>query len=284
MSKYTKHLIIVGTARSGTSWLSELIAQQHRYRILFEPEQETRTKKGYLLCDKWFENRADAGKMADDYLKKIFANRVDSDWIGQASNRSFKRHLWPFVPKKYIIKFVRANLSAKYMNDAFQIPVIHIIRNPYDVLQSQLRSNFPWLTDLSHFAKQENLVNLVKENFGFDISDPSPFSKLELLTIRWCIENVLPLEVMELYQNNSAVIKYEDLRENIQVFYELCEKFDIKPVDNIVDIYNKPSSKTHSKSSLVTKEKQKFEWNKEQLREVNGILKMFKTSLYPLKS
>lgn len=40
MSKYNNHLVVLGSARSGTSWLSELIAQQHRYRMLFELEIE----------------------------------------------------------------------------------------------------------------------------------------------------------------------------------------------------------------------------------------------------
>src|SRR5690606_19122620 len=125
MAKYHKHIIIVGTARSGTSWLSETIARQHRYRMLFEPVQETRTKKGYLLCDKWLVNKKESAE-AHAYLKQVFANRVDCNWIAQNSNRKFKRHLWPWLPKKYVIKYVRANLSAKYMNETFQIPVIHM--------------------------------------------------------------------------------------------------------------------------------------------------------------
>src|SRR5690606_19281336 len=130
-----------------------------------------------------------------------------------------KRHLWPFIPKKYVIKFVRANLLAKYINTSFQIPVIHIIRSPYEVIASQLRVNFPWLTDLSNFTSQPKLVHLIKNRFEVDISHHSHYSKLELLTFRWCIENVIPLEVLEPYTNNSAVIKYEDLVGDIQVFY-----------------------------------------------------------------
>ena len=57
MSKFNKHIIVVGTARSGTSWLSETMAQKHRYRMLFEPEHQTRTKKGYLICDQWIDSK-----------------------------------------------------------------------------------------------------------------------------------------------------------------------------------------------------------------------------------
>src|SRR5690554_2517705 len=112
MERFNKHIVIVGSARSGTSWLSEVIARQFRYRMLFEPEHEFNTEKGKIICDQWLNKQNDSLE-AHKYLIKVFQNRVDSDWIGQISNRKYKMHLWPFIPEKYIIKFVRANLSAK---------------------------------------------------------------------------------------------------------------------------------------------------------------------------
>ncbi|RFN60051.1 sulfotransferase domain-containing protein [Marixanthomonas ophiurae] len=280
MSRYSKHIIIVGSARSGTSWLSETIAQQNRYRMLFEPEHETQTEKGHLLCDKWLEETSEA-KKANRYLKQVFANRVDNDWIAQNSNRKWKRHLWPFIPKKYIIKFVRANLAAKYMNETFEIPLIHLLRNPYDTLYSQQRNNFPWLIDLSHFQEQEKLVELIKNRFDFNITDVKALSKLETLTVRWCIENVLPLEVLQPYQGRSKVIRYEALRKDIAVFHEICNYFVIEPIKNIEEVYTKPSSKTHHKSSIVTKEKKEVTFTSNELQQINSILDIFKTKLYP---
>lgn len=150
MKRYSKHIIIAGSARSGTSWLSEVIARQFRYRMLFEQEHEFNTKKGILIADQWIQDHTDASE-AHLYLKEVFANRVDNEWIAQLSNRKYKMHLLPFIPKKYVIKFVRANLSAKYMNENFKIPVIYIIRNPYDILASQQWVMFPWLYNLNHF-------------------------------------------------------------------------------------------------------------------------------------
>ena len=116
MSRYQKHIVILGSARSGTSWLSELMALQHRYRMLFEPEHEFNTENGKLICDRYLL-KAHVSDAINDYLKRVFSNRVDSDWIAQLSNRKWKRHLWPFIPKKYVIKFVRCNLAAHYLSD-----------------------------------------------------------------------------------------------------------------------------------------------------------------------
>lgn len=280
MAKFNKHVIIVGTARSGTSWLSETIARQHRYRMLFEPEQETRTRRGYLLCDQWIQNREEAPE-AHHYLKQVFANRVDCDWIAQNSNRRFKRHLWPLVPKKYIIKFVRANLLASFMNATFEIPIIHMIRNPYAVIQSQLQVNFPWLTDMRHFAGQPKLVKLIHDYASLNIKDLSGFSKVQLLALRWCIENVIPLELLPSAKGHYEVVRYEDLFEDLQYFYQLCDRFDLQPISSLEQDYRFPSSKTHSRSALLTKKSSYSMDSTSDLDAIQGILNTFKTQLYP---
>lgn len=283
MKRFNKHIVIVGSARSGTSWLSEVIARQFRYRMLFEPEHEFNTENGKFICDQWLQTKTKSLK-AHQYLIKIFQNRVDNDWIGQISNRKYKMHLWPFIPKKYIIKFVRANLSAKYINEKFQIPVIHIIRNPYDVLASQQRVNFPWLYNLEHFKNQKELVETVKQEFNFDLLENTKnFSPLEILTLRWCLENVLPLQVWENYRYKNRIIKYEDLRNDIQIFLDLCKDFDLEPLSNIKTEYDRPSSKTHPKSTIINKEAKNLKFSSEELQRINAVLDVFKCNLYPQK-
>ncbi|WP_299101284.1 sulfotransferase domain-containing protein [uncultured Winogradskyella sp.] len=283
MPKFNKHIIVVGTARSGTSWLSETMAQQHRYRMLFEPEHETRTKKGYLLCDQWLTSDTNTSE-THRYISQVLKNRVDCDWIAQNSNRKYKLHLWPFIPKKYVIKFVRANLAAQYINSAFNVPVIHIIRNPYDVILSQKRSNFPWLYDLSIFTAQEKLVQLIKEKFNYDISTYTKLTNIEKLCLRWCIENVVPLEVFNGYKNKAAVVKYEDLVSNIDVYYNLCKSFEIEPISNLESHYRKPSSKTHPKSELISAQNQtKAKITEADKARVNELLDIFETQLYKIE-
>lgn len=278
-NKFNRHVIVVGSARSGTSWLSETLAQPFRYRMLFEPEQETRTKKGYLLCDKWLTSKEDSLE-AYTYLIKVFNNRVDCDWIAQNSNRKFKRHLWPFIAKKFIIKFVRCNLSAHYFNTEFGIPVIHIIRNPYDVIRSQQQVKFPWLYDLSHFTKQEKLVQLILENFNFDIRQFKSLTDVEVLTLRWCIENVIPLEVLEPYSNTASVVRYEDLSSDINLFHELCTTYNLEPVSNLERYFNQPSSKTLPEGGFYKKDTKVNMLPESTIIVINKVLDVFKTTLY----
>ncbi|TDU34415.1 hypothetical protein BXY82_2736 [Gelidibacter sediminis] len=279
MSKFNKQVIVVGSARSGTSWLSETLAQPFRYRMLFEPDQETRTKRGHLLCDQWLTSKADSPE-AYSYLKSVFHNRVDCDWIAQNSNRTFKRHLWPFIPKRYIIKFVRCNLSAHYMNSEFGIPLIHIIRNPYDIIRSQEQVKFPWLYDLSKFAQQKKLVKLIQDGFNYDISSVKHLTDVEILTLRWCIENVIPLEVLKPYSVNASVVRYEDLLDNVDLFYNLCATYNLEPAVNLEKHFKQPSSKTHPNSAILKNHGEIKSLPKQTLKEINAILDIFKTTLY----
>lgn len=280
MKTYNKHLVVLGSARSGTSWLSELFAQQHRYRMLFEPEHEFNTKKGKLICDKYLTN-VNATYSVKTYLKRVFKNQVDNDWIAQISNRKWKRHLWPFIPKKYIIKFVRFNLSAHLLIDEFQIPTIFVIRNPYDVLASQNRVRFPWLFDLSHFSSQPELCDLIQKEFGFDISNIQNLSNLDKLSLRWCIENSVPFinnghDKIELY-------KHEDLRNDKNLFLKICKDHQLEPLKNIDEVYTKPSSKTHPRSKVRKEKSPDAKFTPEEYQTINKYLDIFQIDFYARK-
>lgn len=158
--------------------------------------------------------------------------------------------MWPFIPKKFIIKFVRFNLSGHFLYREYQIPVAHIIRNPFDVIKSQKRVSFPWLYDFSYFLKQAHLVKLVKEKFDYELKQIDQKSDTEKLEVRWCLENVIPLEVDEIPSKNYHVIKHEDLRQNINIYKNLCADLNLEVVINLENEYKKPSSKAHPKSTV----------------------------------
>lgn len=284
MKIYKKHVVIVGSARSGTSWLAELIARQFRYRLLFEPEHETNTPQGKLICDRYI-TAENTNKEIDTYFNKIFSNRIDSRWVAQSSNRKFKMHLWPLLPKKYIIKLVRCNLAAYHINENYKIPLIHIIRNPYEVLHSQNRVKFDWLYNLSRFQQEEELFEKVFDNYGMDLTGAQQFSELEKLCVRWCLENVIPLELNEPYPFRSEVVRHEKLKNDISVFYELCRKFDLEPQKELKEKYGLPSSKTHPKSSVINKgSSPAVIFTAKEYKMINKILDIFEVSLYPRRS
>lgn len=280
MKSYTKHIAVFGSARSGTSWLAEIIARQHRYRLLFEPEHPINTKKGKLISDVYLtKNQND--KQIDAYLKQVFANRVDNDWIAQLSNRKYKRHLWPYIPKKYVIKFVRCNLMAAYISEQFQMPLIHIVRNPYDVISSQQRVKFPWLYDMSSFTNQPQLLDLIWDKYGMSLDDIKKMNDVETLAFRWCLENEVPLQTQAPYTFKHKVVRHEILRGNLQEFLSLCDFFNLEPLENIHDEYTRPSSKTHPKSAIRSNKEAKQKLESADIKKINTILDIFESQQYP---
>ena len=276
MSRNQNHIVILGSARSGTSWLSEIIALQHRYRILFEPEHEFNTEKGKLICDRYLTGSS-ASNNIKNYFKRVFSNRVDSDWIAQLSNRKWKRHLWPFIPKKFVIKFVRCNLAVSYMTDEFKIPILFIVRNPYDVIASQRRIKFPWLYDLTWFKSQDVLCEVIKINYNYDLRKAKELSDFEKLCLRWCIENSVPFLNKD---QNFELLKYETVKGNIEVYLNLCKKYGLKPLSNIKTVFNQPSSKTHKKSEIITGKTSSRKLSSEEYVILNNYLGIFKIHLY----
>lgn len=280
MPNFNKHLIVLGSARSGTSWLSENLSKPFRYRMLFEPEHPDRTKNGKLIADQWFTSQKPASNPAKKYLTKVFNNRVDSDWIAQNSNRKYKRHLWPFIPKQFVIKFIRMNLALTYLSETFKIPIVFVIRHPFEVIASQKRVNFPWLRDFSFFLKQPELVAFIAKQFNYDLTEIQNKSYIEQLTVRWCIENVIPLQYQELPKHNFYVLKHEDLREDIQIYKKLCEDLNLDILPTIDEEYKKPSTKTHPKSKVRGSEDKRQLITSEEKAEIIEVLHQFKQELY----
>lgn len=280
MRNFNKHVIVMGSARSGTSWLCESLAQAFRYRLLFEPDHPINVPEAAIFADKNLNENEDYPKI-NKFLKRVFSNRIDSDWIAQNSNRKFKMHLWPFLPKKYIIKFIRSNLTMGYLNEKFRIPIIFLTRNPYDVIASQNRVKFPWLYDLSVFQNQKELVNLVFEKTGIDICT-NTFCDIEILTIRWCIENVIPLKHQKVGLKKIKIIKYEDLKGNFDFFKQICDDFSIDLAPNMEELYTRPSSKTHPKSNIRKGVSSNNLISEIEHNKIKHILTLFKLDFYKI--
>lgn len=281
-TKYPKCLVIVGSGRSGTSWLSETMSKTFRYRLLFEPDQDHQIKAGEVLTDKYLLPGGQYPEV-DSYLKKVFRNRIDSDWIAQNSFRKYKMHLWPFLSKKYIIKFVRVNLGSLYIQEQFNLPVVHIIRNPYSVIFSQDRVKFPWLYDFSKFQAQEHLLDMVNESYGIDLT--ATYDDIEKLAIRWALENIYTIQHQKGYAQKVDLYKQEDLADNIDLFREICMKYNLEEPKNLESIYKKPSSKTHPNSNIRADKKSDYRSliKADDKKKINAILERFEMTIYPFQ-
>jgi hypothetical protein len=247
-------VLVFGSGRSGTSWLSETMARPRGYRLLFEPEHEVHVPEGRVLTDRLLlpgSSYADA----DRFLIKLFKNHIDNDWIAQHSYRKYKMHLWPFIVKKKIVKFVRCNLSMHYMVQRFNLPSVYIRRNPYSTIFSQKRVDFPWLTDLTRFKNDPAIAKGVADMCGRDLLKKD-LTYLQLLALRWAIENLLPFHMFPATAASSQLIcmEYETLKGNMDQYINLLDQVGLQAPQDLAGQFRKPSSKTHPRSSIIVGE------------------------------
>src|SRR5690606_4110150 len=222
-----------------------------------------------------FENgRFNAKTLA--FIKRVFKNRIDNDWIAQMSFRKFKLHLWPFIPKFYVIKFVRANLALAAFSKNFHIPTIFITRHPHAVIFSQQRVRFPWLYDLNIFAAQETLHNYLFEKTGINLKTEK-FTDIQKLAVRWGIEN----QLFEIPKNETVRhYYYEDLKGNLSLIKEIFHFAKMNIPDNLEEKMTRPSSKMHPKSTILKNKTEELSETDKTI--VNAILLKFPFQIYNL--
>lgn len=274
-----KPVLVFGSARSGTSWLSELMAKPRGYRLLFEPEHEYHVPQGHLLADVWMRQSTDVDP-ARPFIKRLLVNRIDNDWIAQNSYRKFKLHLWPFLVRQIIVKFVRCNLSMAILSEEFDVHAVHIRRHPYDTLFSQYRVRFPWLFDLSKFAASDSLCTEISHRYGVDVRNES-FTNWEKLAIRWAIENIFVEDYFgPRLRDKISFVQYEHVRGNVEECAALLKALRLQIPDDFERLIAKPSSKTHPRSVFRSNHAGQQRYGPSDLpgdarKEVDGILRRF---------
>ena len=137
----------------------------------------------------------------------------------------------------------------------------------------------PTLQGLAHFGKSD-IVTLQCIAAIADTVFYIPEFGTGYAALRWCIENVIPLEVLEPYSKQAAVVRYEDLSSNINLFYDLCDAFNLELISNLKQHFKQPSSKTHPASAWLRQGDKKNMLTYIDISKINRILDVFKTQLY----
>lgn len=237
-----KTIIVAGTARSGTTWLGDLIASQVPCRILFEPFQpdlvpEYRGFKYFQYMRPGIENQR-----FQSFAEKVFTGEIRNRWIDHQNERIFSQFR--------LIKEIRVNLALKWLHDHFpDLPIMLLIRHPCAVVLS--RMDLGWATDLDikPFLSQPDLI----EDHLLPFMDliMSATTTEEKHTIIWCVSNLVPLRQLKL--GEVKIIYYENLctqpEEELPALFRFIGHTPTRPLTNRI---NQPSQTTRVTSAIVT--------------------------------
>lgn len=219
-SSISDTILIAGSARSGTTWVGEIVAKLLKARLIFEPFLLDDSKNFLLFSHKYLSNIK--AKSLPNYslylsndslaeenilyqIEKILKGKIRSYWTDRFT--SIGLYL------KRVIKDIRANLMLKFLNHKWpDLKIIWLIRNPIETIKSQLYLNIKcgWEFDFEDkMLLQTQLIRDWLKPFVNTIKKAKTLD--ERLTHRWCIENFIPYNQNLTDLSNFLMIRYDYL-------------------------------------------------------------------------
>lgn len=226
-------IIIIGSPRSGTTWLMNIIARLPRYSSICEPLHPRwfTDVREVGLKDRPYLDQEDNHKRKKELLDKILSGYKASKeprWdppVKSNLTKSIKQMISRIRSDRLVIKFTRANRMVLWLYKSFpSYKYIYIIRNPFAVINSQIRNKISGYvtskTGLFDYLKDESLndelVDIItresRQIVGDKMTDNIEQTVSTLagyLSLSWCLDNIIPIS---LYNNNNfTTLQYEHL-------------------------------------------------------------------------
>ncbi|MFW6015993.1 MAG: sulfotransferase [bacterium] len=231
---YRNTILLAGSGRSGTTWLSQIINYNNEYRYMFEPFHSKNVKcfmdynnRHYIRPDKNDDE-------LNNIVKKILSGNIRNLWTDHYNKK--------FISRKRLIKDIRINLMLKWIRNNFpKLPIVFMMRHPCAVVNSRLRLG--WGNPIAELLTQNNLYEDYLKKYKTVINNAD--TKFERHLIFWCLENYIPLKLLN--DNDDLYI----------IFYEnLCiyPEQEIKNLFNYLNInYNEEVQKKVVQSSKMSR-------------------------------
>lgn len=265
----SKSILVTGAARSGTTWLGDLIAAQLPSRIMFEPFNPHLVKEYRQFQYFQYMRPEEENQALYDYSRSIFTGEIRNRWIDHKNEQ--------FLPRYRVIKEIRANLILKWLQTRFpEVPILFLIRHPCAVVLSRMELQWATDSDIDPFLAQRNLVEDHLSQYHELIQNAT--SDEEKHAIIWCVSNLVPLRQFE--HNELNLIYYENLcvhadRELPRVFEMIGQQYQPSARQRI----DRPSMTTREASAIVRGTDKITRWqnilNASQVDRILGVVRAF---------
>lgn len=175
-------VFLAGTARSGSTWLANVINHRNDHRLLFEPFHGEVSPRFRHLPKRAYLRPADPHDAEAERVGEVLAGRVRDRWIDQANATPF--------PRRRLVKEVAGNLMLAWLMRRFpRLRYVLLLRHPVGVVASRMRLG--WDAPLEIFRQQSELMEDWLTPFADLLeADLSPAASHALL---WAIDYHVPL-------------------------------------------------------------------------------------------
>lgn len=190
---------LLGSARSGTTWVGEVIDRHHDHRVIFEPLRPNRVPVVRAFANGQYLRRDDTDPRFVDPMRAILTGRVRNPWADHLNH--------VVVARRRLVKEIRANLLAPWLVEQFPgMPVVLLVRHPLGVAVS--RREMGWSDHLDDALAQDALVadHLTGEQLTFLRRLRHPFARS---VAQAGLESLVPLRMTA--PDELLVVTYEGL-------------------------------------------------------------------------
>jgi hypothetical protein len=217
----SRSIYVSGSARSGTTWVCEMLCGALRARLVFEPLHHN----GSIPSAPHFLS---AGS-GDEVLKRSIRQAL----TGALNDKKVNLFQRPGVFMRRVVKDIRPGLLSVIREVAPNVPVVFLVRHPIEMAVScaelEKRDSANWwdadaaLSELRRYADQDQsrLGALAAKCVQAFDEEPTELAKYVGI---WCVENALALDLFPMAK--GVVMRYEDLltapEEHFPVIEALC--------------------------------------------------------------
>ncbi len=194
--------MLLGSARSGTTWLGEVLDRHRDHRILFEPLRPGVTPSLDVLKQTPSVALGSSADVAGEgAFRELVEGRLRDPWTDHL-NRAWR-------PRRRLIKEVRGNALVPWMAARFpEVPIVLVVRHPVAVVDS--RTTLGWPDQLAWYLDDEHLVRAVPDDAVEAVRAlRDPWRRA---VAQWMFETWVPLAATE--APNLFVASYEVLQED----------------------------------------------------------------------
>jgi Sulfotransferase domain len=235
-------IFLAGSARAGTTWISDIINHRNEYRYIFEPFHPKRLPATQHFRPRQYLRPSDRDPAFLRPMEAILSGRVRSVWTDKYNRKR--------LGSRRLVKEVRGNLLLGWLHANFaEVPIVLVMRHPCAVVQSQLDLPWNWHLDLADFLAQSTLMEDHLEPFRSLLSEP--LSRFEQHVALWCVENYVPLR--QFREGDLHLAFYEDLVTRPEAEIRRLFKYLGKPFDpSALAKLSRPSAVTRRNSAVRT--------------------------------
>lgn len=262
-----KTIFLGGTARSGTTWVSDIINYRNEYRYIFEPFNYQKVPLVAPFGGRRYLRPDEQNDQLLDIARVILTGKIRSGWTERFNRR--------FLCDQRLIKEIRANLFLKWLHNNFpETPIVLLLRHPCAVAHSYEKQG--WRASVDSLLAQESLVEDFLSPYKKEIEQVE--DRFDKALMIWCIETMVPLKQFK--KGELHIVFYENLIQEPEVEIKRLFSFLGKQYDQAAfGQLDKPSLTTRRDSLVFTSGDRIDGWRErvgeQRLHRALEIVKLF---------